>query len=283
MTRLRRIAIAAAAFYVLLAAAANYMMREMAERVFPDRMPAPAAGVEPVAAVAADGVRLEAWLYRPASPNGDAVIALHGVGASRRALAAHARMLASHGYTVLTPDSRGHGTSGGAVVTFGLLERNDVRLWVESLAPRRVYGLGQSVGAAILLQALPLAPLRAAVAEAPYATFEEIAYDRLDRAGMNGWMPWPMLEPAFLAVRWQHRLNFKEASPLEALRHTRTPVLLIAGAADTNVPPRHSRKLHAAFPGQTELWELPDVRHTQAYRQHPAEFEQRVVEWFRKH
>jgi len=39
-----------------------------------------------------------------------------------------AKFLLMSGYTVLAPDLRGHGISGGGRVTYGLLEAGDVRL-----------------------------------------------------------------------------------------------------------------------------------------------------------
>ena len=49
----------------------------------------------------------------PARPNGAAAIVLHGVGDTRLGVLGQARFLLDAGYTVLTPDSRGHGASGG--------------------------------------------------------------------------------------------------------------------------------------------------------------------------
>ena len=43
-------------------------------------------------------------------------------------------MFLEEGYSVLLPDSRGHGTSGGELVTYGLLEKRDVLLGLGALA-----------------------------------------------------------------------------------------------------------------------------------------------------
>lgn len=92
--------------------------------------------VEDVAITTSDQVKLQAWLVRPANANGDAAIVLHGVGDNRLGMTGYAEMLLRHGFTVLMPDARGHGASGGQVVTYGLLERNDIRQWVEFVNER---------------------------------------------------------------------------------------------------------------------------------------------------
>src|SRR5687767_78995 len=68
---------------------------------------------EPVYTAGNDGTRLSGWLFSPAMPNGDAVVLLHGVGRTCERMAEHAQFLLRQHYTVLVPDSRAHGGSGG--------------------------------------------------------------------------------------------------------------------------------------------------------------------------
>src|SRR5207244_3974020 len=105
----------------------------------------------------------------------------------------------------------------------------------------RLYGLGQSMGAAILLQATARETrFRALVADCPFASFEEIAQDRLAQNGISARaMSWPLAEFGFAYARVRHGVNLWQASPLDALRRSRTPVLLIHGKADDNIAPRH--------------------------------------------
>ena len=68
------------------------------------------------------------------------------------------RLFVENHYAVLAPDSRGHGRSGGDVVTYGLREADDLHRWVDWLMaterPRNVFEMGESLGAAVLLQSL---------------------------------------------------------------------------------------------------------------------------------
>lgn len=75
------------------------------------------AQLDEVAVTAADGAVLRAWHIRPAAPNGDTVILLHGVGDNRLGVAGYGTWLARNGYTVVLPDARGHGVSGGEITT----------------------------------------------------------------------------------------------------------------------------------------------------------------------
>src|SRR5262249_14688012 len=125
--------------------------------------------------VAKDGVVLRALRMRPATSNGRCVLKLHGIGDSKENGVGLAQLFLRSGYTGLLPDSRGHGDSGGEFVPYGLLEADDTRRWAARLAPEcpaGVFGYGASLGGAILIQAVAEpSPIRAAVAEAPFANF----------------------------------------------------------------------------------------------------------------
>ena len=251
-----------------------------------------AAGAEatwrPVEITAADGVKLKAWLFRPREANGKGAILLHGVVDSRQGTLGDARILLRQGYTVLTPDSRAHGESGGVIMSYGLREVDDVRRWADWLGQqgvRELYGLGHSMGASILLQAAGAGvPFRALVADCPFVTFHDIAYDRV--GGILGIRPlarlllWPAIEPAFVYARLRHGLNLYRVSPLEGIRRTTVPVLLIHGSLDANIPIEHSRQLQAANTRLAELWEVPGAAHVSSSTTAPAEYERRVLGWF---
>jgi len=193
---------------------------------------------------------------------------------------------------VLMPDARAHGVSGGDLATYGLLERDDVRQWFEWLQnkahPYCIFGLGESMGAAQLLQSLAAEPnFCAVVAESSFSTFREIAYDRMGQHFNAG--PWagrtilrPVVEIALLMVRFSDHIDLTQASPADVIGSTHVPVLLIHGQVDGNIPVRHSSLIKARN-SRVELWEVPAADHCGAISVAPAEFERRVVSWFATH
>lgn len=67
-------------------------------------------------------VTLRGWGIRPANANSGSVLLLHGLSENRTAMSGVAEFLLAAGYSVLMPDARAHGESGGDVATYGLLE-----------------------------------------------------------------------------------------------------------------------------------------------------------------
>ena len=239
-----------------------------------------------------DGVLLRAWSMRPQQPNGNAVILLHGVSDNRLGMYGYGRWLLQNHYSVLLPDARHHGNSGG-LTTYGIMEANDIHQWVDWIEtnehPHCVYGLGESMGAAELLQSLTREPrFCAVVAESPYATFREVAYARFGRPFHAG--PWlgrtffrPTVDVGFLYIRIRYGVNMEDSAPEQAVASSKVPVLLIHGLNDRNIPPYHSDLIKAKNPESVEVWKVPGAVHTGAFKAAPEEFSRRVLGWFAAH
>jgi fermentation-respiration switch protein FrsA (DUF1100 family) len=251
------------------------------------------ADLRDVSIEAQDGAVLRAWYVVPQNANGAAVLLLHGMGDNRTGVAGYAKLFLAHGYRVLLPDSRAHGESGGAIATYGLLERDDIYRWTEWLKSQStsgcIYGFGESMGAALIIQALATpAPLCAVVAESPFSTFREAAYDRASSylkvgPSLGRAVSGLTIELSFMCARLRYGLDLANASPESALADSQVPVLLVHGARDTNIPPRHSRILHKTAASHSKLWIVPGAEHTGAWATDPLHFEQNVLGWFGAH
>ncbi len=241
---------------------------------------------------APDGAVLRAWYMRPQESNGDAVILLHGVVDNRLGIYPYGKWLVEHHYTVLMPDARHHGASGG-LTTYGVREVDDIHRWLdwmEKKEPTRcVYGLGESMGGMELLESLPSEPrFCAVIAESPSASFREEAYFRFGRPFHAG--PWlggtffrPALDVGILFVRLRYGLNLDSVAPEQAVVGMKTPILLIHGLNDRNVPHYHSDLIQAKNPPGITVWKVPGAGHCGAGKVAPQEFEERVLRWFGDH
>lgn len=250
------------------------------------------ADLEDVEIVATDGAVLRAWSIRAHRGNGSTAILLHGQGDNRAGMLGPAEMLLRHGYSVLLPDARGHGESGGAITTYGVIEADDVRRWFQWIenneSPQCIDGLGDSMGAAELLRSLDdERGFCAVVAESPFASFREAAYDRLGQqfgsgSSLGRTILRPALHAGLLYARTRYGVDLAEADPARAVADSSVPVMLIHGLADANLPARHSEMIRAASP-RAALWEPRTADHCGASTTEPLEYEKRVVAWFQEH
>jgi dipeptidyl aminopeptidase/acylaminoacyl peptidase len=245
-----------------------------------------------VSVTASDGSALQGWFARPADANGNAVILLHGVGDNRQGAMGFGELFLSNGFAVLVPDSRAQGESGGGFPTYGIKESDDVHRWFDWLVmqqhPKCIFGMGESMGAAIVLQSVETTPFCAVVAESSFASFRQIAYVRVGQFFRTGtWLGRialrPAVELAFLYGRLTRGVNLANASPESSVAGRRVPILLIHGLADDNIPPQQSEQIRAHNPTEIVLWEVPNAGHCGAVSAAGQEFDTKVLDWFRSH
>jgi alpha-beta hydrolase superfamily lysophospholipase len=237
---------------------------------------------------AQDGVILQGWKVYAKSPNGDWVMLFHGQSDNRVGTISYADFLLRAGYSVVMMDARAHGASGGAMATYGWKERWDTKSIVAALYatedPRRLFALGESMGAAIALQSAAVEPrISVVVAEASFSNLREVIYDY---AGLqlSPWLGKTLFRPAtIIALRAAEKeggFHTNDVSPEQAAFERAFRVLLICGTLDRRIPCRHARRIFRAAMGPKELWVVRGAQHTGAYGINPAEFRRRVLAFF---
>jgi hypothetical protein len=246
------------------------------------------AAREYISVRADDGVILRGWKVRAAHPNGDWVLLMHGRSHNRAAMLPHAEFLLQAGYGVVMMDARRHGESGGAMSTYGAIERYDAKPIVDALEAtekvNHVFALGESMGAAVALQSAAVEPrITAVVAEGAFRNLREVTFDY---AGLqeSAFLGKTVFRPAALVSDYfaerEGGFRFAEVSPEDAVKARRFRLLLICGLSDRKIPCRHSEAIYGAAIGAKELWRVPGAGHEKALATEPEEFPWRVLTFF---
>ena len=228
---------------------------------------------EEVRIPAGGGRELAAW-WIP-SRNGVAALLVHGSGGSRARVAAHARMLARHGYGVLALDLPGNGESDGHSNGLGDNAQPAITTALDYLQARpgvdRMVGYGVSMGGEVLLETAARDPrLRAVVSDG--SARPEDADKALPPHGMERVVR-GVMAPASRALA-----GTRAAPSLTPLisRIAPRPVLLVASSGDPAEIPTNRVYARAGGP-TTQLWELNGVGHVAGVRRRPAAYEARTI------
>lgn len=183
----------------------------------------------------------------PARPALGTVFLIHGYGVDGDALFPWGLYLAEAGWRTVLMDLRGHGSSGGRQVTFGVLETNDLRCLKESLERSgRIAGpyvaFGHSLGASLAIRWQSADPsIRASVAMGAYAGFES-AVVRL-RDGYARWVPRAWARGAAHRLPGLLGVGQDGLDTDAAMRGKSLKVFFVAGWGDVVTPPEDSNEL----------------------------------------
>ena len=266
-----------AAFFVaqsvLFAYAVTHIQRAY---VPPDRL---GAAHENVSFTTSDGLRLRGW-YIP-SRNGAAVVDFPG----RLGTQVAARMLARHGYGVLLFDRRGEGRSEGAGNLLGWGGDKDIIAAVEWLKkrpdvdPRRIGGIGFSVGGELMLEAAAKDPDLAAVVS-DGAGARQLAEEKEALSGPNFWT----MSPAFALMNGAVAV-FSDTAPPATLtdlvpRIAPRPLLLIWAPDGGNATEVLTPDYHRVAGPNASLWAIPHAKHIKGIEAQPRAYDRRVVGFF---
>ena len=163
------------------------------------------------------------------------------------------------------------GRSEGRTITFGIRERHDVLTWVNYVNERfgpdvRIILAGVSMGASTVLMAsgmdLPKNVV-AIVADCPYSSPKEIICKVARDKGLNDRLVYPLIK---LSAKIFANLDIEEASPIEAVKTSKTPTILVHGTDDRYVPYEMGKRVFEACSAQNKkMLSIEGAGHATSY------------------
>ncbi len=235
---------------------------------------------------------LRAWWVPAVDAGAPAVIVVHGIHSCRHdpVVLLPAGMLARNGFSVLMMDLRDEGDSDIEDGRSGWASEEYLDIlgawdWLRSaqgLQATRIGLMGESLGAASAIIAMGEEPAIAATwADSAFADVG-VLFDELAQA--KGFPTW--LRPGVIA--WAKIIandDLLARRPVDEVgKNGARPLAIVHGLADVDLDVHHAKDLAAAHatsvPG-FEPWLVPRAPHIQAAFAAPAEYERRIVEFFR--
>jgi pimeloyl-ACP methyl ester carboxylesterase len=185
-------------------------------------------------------------------------------------------------------DQRSSGRSDGNVITFVIKERFDCLKWVNFAIEHfgedvQIILTGISMGAATVMMAagekLPKNVV-CVLADCGYTSPKEILEKVIHDMKLPVWLVMPFVK---LGARLFGDFNLEETSPIEAVKHTNIPLILIHGEADDFIPWQMSKRIYDHCNSKKSFVTIPNAGHglafpvdKQAYLQALLDFEK---EW----
>ncbi len=214
------------------------------------------------------------------------IIVGHGYPFDKANILGHVLFLHQR-FHLLLIDFRYFGESDGWITTVGIREQLDVQAALDYLQQRkdidstRIGAMGFSMSGAIFIVAQD-PRIRAIVADSPFASLAKIVESQF--FFIPGPLNWAIVALTSLYAKGLLGLDIDQASPENTIHSLATPLLLIHGETDSQIPANHSRtRLAKANPELTTLWLIPGTDHGQAHAIAGIIYELRILDFFTKH
>jgi len=250
-------------------------------------VPADLGGVEPldphalqVRIPVGDDDHLDGWFLRGTRPG--VVLLFAGYARDHRRMWRYGHFIHALGYSVLDVDFRSARPWGRKPTTLGYWEVRDARAALDWLRARPGLGqvpvalFGESLGGAAAIALAAQRPdVSAVVADCPFASGEAAIAD-----GFRCVLHLPVFPLAQLARQVGLLSTGHDPGALDVTQSLRAlkgrRVLLVQTRRGDRFSPDQVARLEAALGPGGESWTLDDVRHTEAWVHHRAEYERRV-------
>ncbi len=191
------------------------------------------------------------------------------------------------GFNVLLVYQRSQGLSEGKSITFGIMERQDCKSWVEYAINRfgsdqKILISGISMGGATVMMAADVGlpdNVKGIMSDCGFSSPKEILCSVMDSLKLPSKLLYPL---AKLGAKWFGGFDLEETSAVESLKNSKIPVLLIHGEGDDFVPCWMSKKCHEVCVSDKELLIVPGFGHGMSYCYKPKEYEKAMDKFFEK-
>lgn len=219
-----------------------------------------------------DGTLLHGW-FLPAVPSGEqkakaTIVFSHGNAASIAYHFGFVSWLVNANYNVFLYDYRGFGKSKGVPQRKGMIEDvvgafNYVRTR-KKLDSRRLISFSHSLGGAKSLTALALYPvsgLRAIIAHAPFASYQQMAEEKARGLGK--------------------KLTSDSYSPIHTIQKlpAHIPLLLIHGTCDPVIPISQSQALYDKAHSPKFFWKVKGANHQDSLARQEGAYRKKLLKW----
>lgn len=206
------------------------------------------------------------------------VLLLHGYTGWKEEMYPFAYWYHEQGYHIVAPDLRCQGESEGDFIGMGWTDHFDCILWMNYIlsldADAEIVIHGQSMGAATALMMAGdkeiSKNIKAVISDCAYTDAYSMFGEKI-----TTWFylpPFPIVDTACIVLRLRGGYNLKDASAIEAVAQSSTPILFIHGEQDDMIPVRMSKDLYEAAGGPKELLIIEGAGHAQAQDKDPEAY-----------
>lgn len=234
-----------------------------------------------------DGISLHGYCFLQKKNSNLWLIAVHGYGGMASEMFPVAKVFYEKGYNTLLPECRGSGRSGGENFGMGWLDRNDILKWtyqiVEKNPDAQIVYYGVSTGAAAVMMAagedIP-SNVRCVIEDSGYSNLIDLFNHHFQKRSI----PWfPMNFAASLVTKIRAGYSFHDASCVNQVARSKTPILFIHGGKDEEVPLEMVYQLYNSTGSVKDILVIPEATHVYGMYAEPHLYWDKVTDFINRY
>jgi len=223
-------------------------------------------------------LNLNAFIYKNEPSEHKWVIVVHGYNSKAKHMTRYVRNFYEKGFHVLAPDLRGHGESEGNYIGMGWDDRKDMLLWIDQILEidpdAEIVLFGVSMGGATVMmtageETLP-ENVKVIVEDCGYSSVSDVFVYQLD--DLFGLPEFPVIPAANTLTNIRAGYDLYEASAVDQVAKSETPILFIHGDADTFVPYEMVNEVYEAANVEKQKLIIPEAGHGDAEKVDPVTY-----------
>lgn len=235
---------------------------------------------------AEDGITLRGTEYLTKEPSNEWVIVLHGYHSNPESVISIGMHFSEQGYNVLIPSMRASNESEGEYIGMGWLDKDDLKCWINLIIEQnenaKIVLHGSSMGAATVLMASGdklSSNVKAIIEDSGYTSVWDIFASEA-KARFN--LPtFPILNMFEVIANIRAGYDIKQASALEQVKKSTTPILFIHGDSDDFVPEYMCEELYEVSNCKKDKLIIHDAGHTESKYREPETYYNKIFEFLK--
>lgn len=234
-----------------------------------------------------DRLKLKGYFARNNLISDKVILIIHGYTANHYMSLQFIDFYLNNGFNILLIDSRSHGNSEGKYVTYGIREREDIKLWIKTLKDKLGNNIkiglhGQSMGASTsLMYGGKYKDIDFIIADCPYSSGKDVLKHQFKSIVKIPHYPIYQLINTLFKIRCEFSMD--SVNPSLDILNLNIPILFIHGKEDKIIPYSMSKDMYTLRNNiYDKIFIVDDADHVESYMYCKTQYENIIVDFLKQ-